>query len=317
MRRPTCDECGAALAEHAERCSLCGWPVAAEESNAEGVSLQKSKCGRCSWKNSAVARYCSQCGNELLLEDAPPEARSRDAAVPRQVGIVVGAALALVVALFLISAVSKSKEPARGLESPQAQVSGAAILGSPLAEQVAELDDKIAQAAGSERRLWQREKLVVLIEAGRTDLAAAEQQRVAEATGALQDWNMAGDLYYDAMSEATVPNARQSMANLAVAAYERMLQLDPEDLDVRTDMATAYLNTGNPMKGVDEIKRVLESDPMHLNANFNYGLMLARINRADKAVEQLEKVLTLTEEGSEHYLRASEVLAALLDQEGL
>ena len=186
-----------------------------------------------------------------------------------------------------------------------------------LASEIAEMDDRIAQAEGAEKLLRQREKLLRLLEAERTDLAAIEQQRVAEDTGQVQDWKLAGDLYYEAMRLSEQDPARlQQMAGLAVSAYERTLELDPDNLDVRTDMATAYLNTGNPMKGVDAIKRVLELDPNHLNANLNYGLMLYHINRVDQAAEQLEKVLELAGEDSEHYRRASAVLADIGGREG-
>ncbi len=221
-----------------------------------------------------------------------------------------GAALSLVIALFLVTAVSKSGEPAATQPSTGIPEPVVAPPEGTLAAEVAELDERIAQAEGTERLLRQREKLLRMLEADRTDLAAVEQQRVAESTGNVGDWKLAGDLYYEAMRLAdSDPVLLQQMAGLAVAAYERTLELDPDNLDVRTDMATAYLNTGNPMKGVDEIKRVLELDPDHLNANLNYGLMLYHINRVDQAVEQLEKVVGLAEVDSEHYRRARAVLA--------
>ena len=82
-------------------------------------------------------------------------------------------------------------------------------------------------------------------------------------------------------------------------------------------MATAYLNTGNPMLGVTAIKRVLEAAPDHLNANFNYGLMLARINRTDQALEQLARVLELSPDtASTHNRRARALMASIRGQSG-
>ncbi len=320
MKRSSCEECGALLDSGAERCTLCGWPVSPGIAGVEtapelrpdvaAARLSRVPCGYCNWKNPAVARFCSQCGSPLQSEDAAVQAPDSRSAVPRQVAIMMGAALSLVIALFLVTAVSKSGEPAATQTSIGASEPVVAPPEGTLAAEVAELDERIAQAEGTERLLRQREKLLRMLEADRTDLAAVEQQRVAESTGDVGDWKLAGDLYYEAMRLAdSDPVLLQQMAGLAVAAYEHTLELDPDNLDVRTDMATAYLNTGNPMKGVDEIKRVLELDPSHLNANLNYGLMLYHINRVDQAVEQLEKVIELAEEDSEHYRRARAVLA--------
>lgn len=327
MRRPWCDECGARLSADAKRCTLCGVPVSLdmaieepvqeEDPDSGQVSLPPANSSSSSLEQPPVAESRSQRGHPpRRLQTAARDVAARQA-VSRQVAIMMGAALSLVVALFLITAVSKSRTPAATeppTEIPQPVV---APPEGALAGEVAEMDDRIAQAEGAEKLLRQREKLLRLLDAERTDLAAIEQQRVAESTEEARDWKLAGDLYYEAMRLAEPdPMQLQQMAGLAVAAYERTLELDPDNLDVRTDMATAYLNTGNPMKGVDAIKRVLELDPGHLNANLNYGLMLYHINRVDQAVEQLEIVLELADEDSEHYRRASVVLADIGGREG-
>ena len=105
---------------------------------------------------------------------------------------------------------------------------------------------------------------------------------------------------------------RTTYAQLAAQCYERSVGLDGTDLDVRTDLATAYLNDGqNPMQAVETVKEVLAEDPDHVRANFNFGLMLAQINRADQAQEQFEKVIALTEPGGPVRQRAEQELARL------
>ena len=77
----------------------------------------------------------------------------------------------------------------------------------------------------------------------------------------------------------------------AVAAYQAALDMNPDNLDVRTDMAIAYLyDPQNSMLAIQETNRVLESDSLHIQANFNRGIMLNQINRTDQAIEQFEKV---------------------------
>lgn len=247
---------------------------------------------------------------EPKQERAPAAAVSSQEALKRQVGMIIAAGLILVVALFMITAVSKKVEERRPAVEEMTQ--GGSLpeeaLPQDLAELVAALDAEIALLDGEERVAKQREKLFLFVREERMDLAAGEQQAIARAVGTAAEWKRAGDLYYDWMTDIPEPVRKAEVASQAVTAYEQALALDMDNLDVRTDMATAYLHTGNPMKGVSEIKRVLEVDPTHLNANFNYGLMLTMINRPDKAIEQFEMVMALSDTASAHYQRASSAI---------
>ena len=249
--------------------------------------------------------------------------RKRPASVESGVGMqifaIIGIGVLLVTVLFLATAVSKRVSPPQTASLPASSSSVPQVpLSGDLAEQIEELDIAIASDTSALKISLQREKVRVLVQGGRLDMAGDLQSQIAEETGFANDWKRAGDLYYEQMAEETQPQPRSQMANQAVHAYQEALELDPENLDARTDMATAYLNTGNPMLGVTEIKKVLETDPNHLNANFNYGLMLARINRNEEAISQLELVLSLSPDStSMHHQRASALIAAIQEQTAL
>ncbi len=340
----TCEECGARIVHGAERCTLCGWRVGETDLHVEEAldveeepvsaaqvhSLPNKPvfCNACGWKNPPEARYCSQCGAQLqmmapgpgVIKAAPPPPpletpRAKSPAPAGMVSIVVGAAVALVVALFLVTSVSKKTHPESVEVLPATTSLTSAPVSGALAEQIAVLDGQIRSDTGLARTTRQREKAYLLMQSDRPDLAAMEYQAVAQSTGVLEDWRIAGDLFYDWMTGEEDASRRVQIAVNAVAAYEQVLALDPDNLGVRTDLATAYLNTGSPMKGVTEIKRVLEADSLHLDANFNYGLMLWRIGRNDQAATQFEKVMDLAGDPSEHYSRASEALRTMTMQQ--
>ncbi len=346
----SCHECGARLKVQATHCTLCGWPVqkaedaddriAAEDAAgaADAQGARPSFCNSCGWKNPDGARYCSRCGERLQAIEAvsslkkaalppskppspvaptPPAKRNAPA---REVAIVVGAALALVVTTFLVTDTSRRTHPstpttadpvAAGVVTNLAPVTGT------LAEQIAVLDGQIANESGPTRIARQREKAFLLMQADRLDLAAVEYGAVAQATGAVEDWRITGDLHYDWMTREEDDARRSAIAAQAIAAYEEVLALTPDNHDVRTDLATAYLNTGNPMKGVTAIKHVLQADPNHLDANFNYGLMLWRIGRLEQAAVQFEKVMGLIPEDSEHHTRAKDALTRLRQESSI
>lgn len=307
-------------------------------------------CNQCGWQNPVDARYCSRCGTPLqevsripiapvpavvpakasveaphvpveTLEDASAAA-ARDAqakvehrAVSRQVGIIVGAAVLLVVALFLVTAVSKTRPVAPSAQAAQTTPSGVEPgalppLDAQVAGQVEALEAEIAPLSGEARIAKQRALIDLLLDAGRLDRAAFEQQKIAQATETTDDWKRAGDLFYDWMDPLEGAEKVQ-VAGQVIDAYQRVLTADPDNIDVRTDMATAYLSSNNPMQGVAEIKRVLAIDPDHLHARFNYGIMLAMIGRSELAIEQFEHVKGLVDETSSYSQQADDAIRAI------
>ncbi len=329
-----CAECGARLLIESDRCDLCGWPV---DMNAVHQPKENPPgsiyCNSCGWQNPSASNFCSQCGAKLQSMNtkppAPPQSpkpRKRPANVESGVGMqvfaIVGLGVFLVVALFVVTVVSNRVSPPQQatLSAPPSmtEASSQSPLSGQLASRISELDMAIESDTSALSLVLKREKTYALVEGRRLDMAAEVQSQIAEETGLVEDWKTAGDLYYEWMADEQQPQIRSHAAKQAVRAYQRVLELDADDLDVRTDMATAYLNTGSPMLGVTEIKKVLEEDPNHLNANFNYGLMLARINRTEEAITQLERVLTLVPDStSMHYQRAVMLISTIREQTNL
>lgn len=329
-----CAECGARFLAESGRCDLCGWPVGKsvvrrpKENQPGGIY-----CNLCGWESPSASNFCSQCGAKLQNMSAkrppppqPPKPRKRPANVESGVGMqvftIVGLGVFLVAVLFIVTVVSKRVSPPQQPTLSAAPSTTEASSQSPLSDQLAsrinELDMAIESDTSALSLVLKREKIYVLVEGGRPGMAAEVQSEIAEETGLAADWKTAGDLYYEWMADEPEPQIRSFAADQAVRAYQRILEMNPNDLDVRTDMATAYLNTGSPMLGVTEIKKVLEEDPNHLNANFNYGLMLARINRTEEAVTQLERVLTLSPDStSMHYQRAAMLISTIREQTNL
>lgn len=247
----------------------------------------------------------------------PDAADTERKAVTRQVGIIVGAGVLLVVVLFLITALSKDQSSAPAATAattppptPPVDTGTTTPLPAQLAEQAASLETEIEQLEGEAKLAKQRELANLFIGGGRLDRAALVQQEIAEVQDTPEEWKRAGDLFYDWMSTLQDP-AKPPVAQQAIAAYQRVLAVQPENHDVRTDMATAYLSSNNPMQGVQEIKRVLEANPDHLHARFNYGIMLALIGRGDQATEQFEAVKALVGPESRYYQQAEEAIRSL------
>jgi cytochrome c-type biogenesis protein CcmH/NrfG len=69
-----------------------------------------------------------------------------------------------------------------------------------------------------------------------------------------------GNLFYDGQQFSS-----------AIQYYERALAIHPENVDVRTDMGTAYFYGGNSDRAITELQTSLKYRPGHPQALFNLG----------------------------------------------
>lgn len=91
-------------------------------------------------------------------------------------------------------------------------------------------------------------------------LAQIEADIEREPNNALH-WIHLGNLYYDS-----------HMHPEAIAAYEKALQLNPDEPDVLTDLGTSYRANGEPQKAIQVFDQVIQQYPDHQYARFNKGV---------------------------------------------
>jgi len=103
----------------------------------------------------------------------------------------------------------------------------------------------------------------------------------------IQAWTVLGNLYYDQGAQAGDLN----MFAAAVDAYKKVLELDPKQNDVRTDMALAHLFLGDTEKAIAELKKVLENNPNHVNAILDLGYANKVAGNISETIKYWEKFL--------------------------
>jgi len=283
------------------------------------------ECDTCGHRNPGGSRFCNRCGSRLVPNRAIDsgersagtiapasqviaEAReskashegksgkitdlgTTDKAVGKQVIIVVSAALLLVVALYAVTTMSGGSGGSfDSIAQPSQDQQTVEPLASQWQDREGRLMSEIEQATGDAQIDARRRLIDMYFAADRLDFAADQTVLIAEAIGSEDEWILAGNLYFDWMQRA--PDTQKApWAQKAVGAYQAALDMNPDNLDVRTDMAIAYLyDPQNSMLAIQETNRVLAADSTHIQANFNRGIMLNQINRTDQAIEQFERV---------------------------
>ena len=90
-----------------------------------------------------------------------------------------------------------------------------------------------------------------------------------------------GNLYYDHRVYAE-----------SISYYKRALELRPKDVNVRTDLGTAYWYTGDAKNAVAEYEKSLAVDPQHSATLMNLGIVqLNGLHDAKRAIATWEKLL--------------------------
>ena len=291
--RVYCNQCGAANPWQSNFCSTCGVKIVRLDSNSGSSTSELGSDFRKIPGMVPAPPETDGARESAVLRDSSDSSRpTAEPGAVRQVGILVGAGLMIVVVWYIGSIVLDD----RSTNSDSSEISQ--VVGVPddipipqqfIAQEVT-LQEEIESLTGIALDSKRRELIDLYVSANRLDRAAGEAEKLAESDGSEQMWVATANLYYDWM-ESQTPVERAYFARKSIAAYRHALEINPENLDARTDMAIAYMyDSENPMMAIQETMKVLESDSLHVNANFNRAIMLLQINRVDQAIEQLRKV---------------------------
>lgn len=112
----------------------------------------------------------------------------------------------------------------------------------------------------------------------------------------LEATKQVGNAYY-ALHEQS---GGAALAQKGISYYSRYLQSEPDDPDVRTDMAVLYFYIGETDRAIQEASQVIEANPSHVKSNFNLGVFYWR-GRSDyeAAARQFTAVIDLVKDSGD------------------
>lgn len=120
--------------------------------------------------------------------------------------------------------------------------------------------------------------------------------------------NFAARLNSDLLRSAESASVRAWAAQQAIASYEQLLKLNPDNDTVKMGLAAAYIDgTPQPMQGIQLLLGITREEPDHIPANLMLGQLSIRSGQMDKAQERFEKVLSIEPENTEALYFLAEV----------
>lgn len=129
--------------------------------------------------------------------------------------------------------------------------------------------------------------------ANRFDSAAFYIEQIALNQSNIANWSRTGDAYFQAFNLALKAENVQTMAAKTQEAYKKVLELNPRQLQAKTNMAMTYVQSGTPMQAIGLLREVLDEEPNYEPALMNLGVLSMQSNQFDKAADRFQQVLRI------------------------
>ena len=151
--------------------------------------------------------------------------------------------------------------------------------------------DSFLNANNQEKRLIFADSLAKAFKSvGKLDSLAKYLEIRAIEYPSIENFLLAGDGYYEAFNFAVDQSKRNYLAEKAQNYYSRILEENPELLDVKAKMAMTYVAGSNPMNGISMLRKVLEQDPDNQLAIYNLGMLSITSGQMEKALGHFRRL---------------------------
>lgn len=178
------------------------------------------------------------------------------------------------------------------LDAGEPHMSGTSEISDSLRDRINSLKESFANSSNKEKRVIFADSLAKSFKtAFLFDSAAFYMAKAVEEVQNEERLLKAGDAYFQAFNFAVSKEKQDDLGEKARSYYEMVLEIDPDNLDAKANLAYTYVTSAAPMKGVAMLREILEENPSHERALYNLGLLSITSGQLDKAVERFSTLL--------------------------
>lgn len=153
------------------------------------------------------------------------------------------------------------------------------------------LQTRYTAAQGVARKPIAEQLITFFRSVNRFDSAAFYAGEIAKIDPSPQANLRAGDQYFEAFGFAVAEQKAAYLGEQTRAFYKKALDVNPNLLAAKANMAMTYVNTQTPMQGIMMLREVLQQDPTNELALFNLGLLSMRSGQYSKAIDRFRQIL--------------------------
>lgn len=147
-------------------------------------------------------------------------------------------------------------------------------------------------------------------------IAAYYFEQLAEQNQQEKSFLNAAYRYFDAFKESDDSVLHAAFVQKAIKNYQKVLELNPKNLDAKTDLGVCYTEgTAEPMKGIMMLREVIGENPNHENAQLNLGFLSVKSTQYEKAMERFSRVLEINPKRIDVYIYMGETSLSMGNKE--
>jgi tetratricopeptide (TPR) repeat protein len=155
------------------------------------------------------------------------------------------------------------------------------------------LKKQLAKASNTEKKLIFADSLSAYYrKLQQYDSAAVYKEKAAELAPSEARWASTGDRYEEAFN-FSIGDEREAYLKKAQSYYNKVLDQDPKNLEVKSKLAMTYVGGEQPMKGIGLLREVLKEDPENQTAIFNLGILSVQSKQFEKALERFDALIKI------------------------
>jgi Tfp pilus assembly protein PilF len=137
-------------------------------------------------------------------------------------------------------------------------------------------------------------------------VAAYYMEQAAQASPTESNWMEAANRYYAATRFVDEGN-RPVLFGKATEGFEHVLELNPENLDAKINLASCYVEgSPDPMKGIGMLREIEKTDSNNVNLQLNFAFFSEKSGQWDRAIARFNKVLKIQPDFIEAYLHLAD-----------
>ncbi|MEM9887252.1 MAG: hypothetical protein AAF849_15270 [Bacteroidota bacterium] len=106
-------------------------------------------------------------------------------------------------------------------------------------------------------------------------------------------WSIAGTTYAICTQRANTDKIKQFCTSKAFKAFESATSINPDNIQHKVNLALVYLETQNPMQGIQMLRNLNQQYPESVLVLMTLGRQALRTNQLERAGERFTKVLTI------------------------
>ncbi len=180
-------------------------------------------------------------------------------------------------------------------------------------QRVKQLEEATVSAADKKTAF---EAIINLVDSVRQPLLAAHfMEKAALASSTEKNWEEAGNRYFMA-TRFFKEEEKPALYAKAMEAFEKVLQINPANTEVRINLASCYVEGPEPMKGITMLREIEKTDSNNVNLQLNFAFFSQRSGQWDKAIARFNKVLKIQPDFVEAYLHLADAYEQKGDKQG-